>query len=256
MMDDCTIIPVDKLDAMPYSSILCFPKPSESELRNRIDELKGHGVEALEFTGNSSIFGAPLRILGKGFVGVVVVARFKGKRIAVKIRRVDADRTDLFHEAKMLSKANSTSLAPKVFAVSRNFLLMQLIEGDLLPGWLAVNKEMEIVRRVLASLLNSCYHLDEIGLDHGELSNASKHVIVDSEKKPWIVDFETASECRKTSNLSSVCSFLFINESEIVRDVASVLGERNKADIIEALQAYKKTGTKECFNQILKACLY
>ncbi len=74
--------------------------------------MHNHGVTALEFSGTASVFGVGVPVLGKGFVGIVVIAHLNGQKIAVKIRRTDADRTDLLHEASMISKANSVGVAP------------------------------------------------------------------------------------------------------------------------------------------------
>ena len=250
------IVAIDQLNLDPYASLLCFPKISESEVESRIEELRSHGVTSLEFFGKSSVFGVPLPVLGKGFVGVVVIAHLlSGERVAIKIRRLDADRVDLFHEAKMLSKANSAGVAPKFVGVSKNFLLMQLIEGDLLPTWLGTNKEPSLVKQVLAEVLLNCFLLDEIGLDHGELSKAPKHVIIDSQQMPWLVDFETASDCRKTANLPAICHFLFSSTGEVARTVIERLGERNKEKIISSLQEYKKCRTRETFEKVIAVCL-
>jgi putative serine/threonine protein kinase len=248
------IVPIDQLREEPYASVLCFPKPSEAELQSRLEELRSHGVTALEFSGKSSVYGVPVPVLGKGFVGIVVIAHLNGQRVAVKIRRVDADRVDLLHEAQMLSKANSANVAPKLFAASKNFLLMQLIEGELLPDWLD-NKDAVKVKTVLGEVLEQCFRLDAIGLDHGELSKAPKHVIIDRQLKPWIVDFETASDARKPANITAICHFLFSSAGEVARTVADVLGERDREEIVKALQLYKKCRSRESFDRVLQVCL-
>ena len=181
------IVPVDQLIQEPYASVLCFPNPSEAELQSRIQELRSLGVAALEFSGSASLFGVAVPVLGKGFVGIVVIAHLNGERVAVKIRRTDADRADLLHEASMLSKANSVDVAPKLIAASKNFLLMQLIDGDLLPNWLKTNKDKATVKQVLGEVLEQCFRLDQAGLDHGELSKAPKHLLVDKAEKVFIV---------------------------------------------------------------------
>ena len=158
------IVPIDQLSREPYASVLCFPNPSEAELQSRIQELHSHGVAALEFSGTASVFGVAVPVLGKGFVGIVVIAHLNGQRVAVKIRRADADRADLLHEASMLSKANSVDVAPKLIAASKNFLLMQLIDGDLLPNWLKTNKDKAAVKQVLGEVLEQCFRLDQVGL--------------------------------------------------------------------------------------------
>jgi len=248
-------VPVDQLIQQPYASILCFPKPSEPELQSRTEELRGHGVSALEFSGKASVYGVQLPVLGKGFVGVVVIAYLNGQRVALKIRRTDADRANLLHEAQMLSKANSADVAPKLFGGSKNFLLMQLIDGDLLPDWLEINKDATAVKQVLGEVLEQCFRLDEAGLDHGELNKAPKHVIIDRALKPWIVDFETSSDGRKPANVSAICSYLFSSQGEVARTISETLGSRDDAGIIKALHNYKKKRIRENFKKVLSVCL-
>jgi putative serine/threonine protein kinase len=248
-----TKVRTENLKEEPYASIICYPRVSDAELQNRLGELREHGVKAVEFAGKTSAFNVP--VLGKGFVGIVVIAHLDGQRVALKIRRVDADRLGLQREAQMLAQANSVHVGPRFVSVSKNFLLMQFIDGAVLPDWLDAHKEKKPLRNVLNDILEQCWRLDNIGLDHGELSKAPKHLIVDKAQKPFIVDFETASVNRKPANVTSVCHFLFTSRGAVDRRVAEVLGERNNAEIISALRIYKADRARENFNRVLQACL-
>jgi putative serine/threonine protein kinase len=90
-------------------------------------------------------------------------------------------------------------------------------------------------------------------LDHGELSKAPKHLIVDETGKPWIVDFETASDIRKPANVAAACHYLFIGA--LGATVSKVLGERNRTEIINVLRLYKKARSPENFNRVQRICL-
>ena len=90
-------IAVKALIEEPYASIVCYPRANNTEMWKRIEELQQHGVEAVEFIGKTSAFNIP--VLGKGYVGMVVIGHVKGQRIALKMRRIDADRQSLEHEA-------------------------------------------------------------------------------------------------------------------------------------------------------------
>jgi putative serine/threonine protein kinase len=254
-MKEPTIVPVEQLIQEPYASVLCFPTHSEAELQSRIQELRSHGVSALEFSGTTSIFGVGVPVLGKGFVGIVVIAHLNGKRVAVKIRRSDADRADLLHEAAMLSKANAAGIAPKLVTASKNFLFMQLIDGDLLPNWLKTTRDRAIVEGVLGQVLEQCFRLDQIGLDHGELSKAPKHLIVDKVKEIFIVDFETASIERRVANVTAVCQYLFAGNSSASKILAEIFGERNRLNFIDKLKTYKKDKNRKNFENLLEFCL-
>jgi len=253
-LENAAVIPLEYLKEEPYAKILCYPRASEAELQTRLSELQKHGVKALEFAGKASVFNVP--ILGKGFVGVAVIAHLNEQRVALKIRRVDADRLGLQHEAAMLAKANSVNVGPKLVSASTNFLLMQLIDGDLLPSWLETRKntEKERVHNVLRKLLEQCWRLDTAGLDHGELSKAPKHVIVSKEQEPFIVDFETASVNRKPANVTAMSQYLFAGKGVVAHMVAEALGEKSLKDLVEALKLYKHDRTRGSFEQLLQIC--
>jgi putative serine/threonine protein kinase len=244
-------ITLENLGEEPYASVICYPKPSKTELKVRLKELRKLSVKALEFSGEKQAFNIP--VLGKGCVGIVIIAYINGEKAALKIRRVDADRTQMQHEAEMLKKANSLRVGPSLLGASKNFLLMQFIDGVLLPKWLEKQRGKAQVRKVLREVLEQCWRLDKVGLEHGELSHAPKHIIIDQRDEPFIVDFETASVNRKMSNVTSICQFLFIS-GVVAEEVAENLGRKDKKAIIEALRCYKNDRTRENFERVLVAC--
>jgi len=212
------------------------------------------GVKAIEFTGEKTAFNVP--VLGKGCVGIVVIAHTKTGRVALKIRRVDADRKGMEHEAEMLARANSIGVGPRFIGMSVDFLLMEFVEGTLLPDWILNLKgrdTRERIRQVLREVLEQCRKLDETGLDHGELSRAPKHIIIDSEDKAHIVDFETASITRRTSNVTSICQYLFLG-SQLAKSMRRRLDEIDNDALIAALRHYKQELTNQNFIRILQIC--
>ena len=238
-----------------HGRLLCYPRYEREELGKRLQELERLGVQALEFTGQKNVFDVP--VLGKGCVGVVVVAYTNLGRAALKIRRVDADRKGMFHEGEMLKRTNAIDVGPKLLEVSENFLLMELVEGTHFPEWIESiegREEQWRVRLVIKDVLEQCYRLDEAGLDHGELSNAPKHIIIDADDRPHLIDFETASINRRVSNVTSVCQYLFLG-SQIADEVKEKLGEVNEKELIKALQTYKRKRIRENFKKILKIIL-
>ena len=244
------VVSLEALQEMEQIKILGYPRCEQEELKRRLEELERLGVKALEFTGEKSVFGVP--VLGKGCVGIVVLAYTSSGRTALKIRRVDADRKGMFHEAEMLKKANTVDVGPKLLETSENFLLMQLIEGTHFPEWIESLGEKEAqprVRLVLEDVLEQCHRLDDAGLDHGELSNAPKHILVDADDQPFLVDFETASINRRVSNVTSVCQYLLLG-SKIAHKVREKLGKLDEKELVNTLRAYKHEITRENFEKI------
>ena len=247
------IVRLENLDEEPYASVVCYPRSNPAETQRRIEELRQHGVEALEFAGKTNASNIP--VLGKGYVGVVVVAYVKGQKVALKMRRIDADRLDFQHEAEMLQKANAIGVGPKFIAISNNFMLSQLIEGDLLEDWLETQPDKALIRGVLVDILEQCWSLDEAGLDHGELSKAPKHLLVDKDNRAFIVDFETASVVRKVINVTSVCQFLFMGNSRAAKMLDEVFGKKSRVELIAALKNFKKNTNRKNFEGLIEMYL-
>jgi putative serine/threonine protein kinase len=247
------IVALENLDEEPYASIVCYPRTTPAEIYQRLEEMQQHGVTSIEFVGKTNASNVP--VLGKGYVGVVVVANVNGQKVALKMRRIDADRLDFTHEAEMLQKANAIGVGPKFIAVSNNFLLSQLIDGDLLEDWLQTPREKALIRKVLVDILEQCWSLDQAGLDHGELSKAPKHLLVDNMDKPFIVDFETASIVRKVINVTSVCQFLFMGNSRAAKMLDEVFGKKNRLSLISGLKKFKKNTNRKNFEDLLDMCL-
>jgi putative serine/threonine protein kinase len=248
------MIPLAELHSEKYGKVLCYPRFNEKDLESRIEELERLKVKGIEFSGQKKV--GELNVLGKGCVGIVTVAYTDFGKAALKIRRVDADRSSMTHEAEMLKIANSIGIGPKLYGVTKNFMLMEFIDGQLLPSWIEGLKgrgRKKRVKAVLAKLLRSCFNMDMIGLDHGELSRAPKHVIVDSNDNPRIVDFETASNIRKAANVTSICQFLFIG-SETSKKIKNIIGKVNVKSLIGSLKKYKSKPAEKNFIDILKIC--
>lgn len=254
-MSEVTTVALDDLRETPYKVILCYPSYSDEEFERRISELSILGVVALEFRGSKNILGA--KVLGKGCVGIVVSALRDNGRVAIKILRTDAGRSGLDHEASMLKLANSVNVGPILLGFSRNFLVTEYLEGLLLPQWIQGLRGRGRKRRlegVLAKLLEACYKLDQIRLDHGELSRAPKHIIVTEQDEPKVVDFETASINRRPANVTSMSQYLLVG-SDLSEQIKRIRGPIRRPALIAALKQYKKDRSFENFQRIMQIVL-
>ncbi|MGH9923730.1 MAG: serine/threonine protein kinase, partial [Nitrososphaerales archaeon] len=114
--------------------------------------------------------------------------------------------------------------------------------------WIKRDMEDQQVRSVTRQVLEQCFRLDTVGLDHGELSNLNKHVIVGA--NVTIIDFESASVGRRVANVTAATQCLFIG-SAIARKVRSVLKIHSTDEIIHALKKYKNDVSKENFESLV-----
>ena len=204
--------------------ILCYPRYDPQEFMKRINYLDAKGIRLLK-AGKTLINNH--NVLGKGHAGIVIKGMLDDKIVAVKVRRMDSKRRDLNHEADMLRLANGVGVGPELFSANKDMIVMEYIDGVSI-GKLDYNKD------VISDILEQCFKLDLINLDHGELSRMNKHIIVGSKVK--IIDFDSASINRRASNVTSATQYL--------------LNDLNNS-IFALLREYKRCICRRCFDKLL-----
>ena len=247
---DSSLVPLRKLVEEPYSTILGYPKATKRELTSRTTELKKLGIEGISFTGQAML--NTLNVLGKGYVGVVVLSKYKTKEVALKIRRIDSSRSEMDSEARLLRLANEVGVGPKFIASSKDFMIMEYLEGKRIIDWIGELKgkgSAAKLKSMIKKVLEDCYNLDKIHLDHGELSHIHKHVIIG--KSISIIDFESASVNRRVSNVTSATQSIFIG-SGISKLVKKIIKEPQKRKLITSLRKYKNEQSRKNFETVLR----
>ena len=252
MAQNSSLARLSSLAKSPYNRLVAYPTGDGEEVNSRIRQLEQLEITGLDFQGRLKT--DRLSILGKGVVGIVVIGLKNNRRIAVKIRRVDARRPSLIHEAELLRTANSLTVGPECLGGTTDILAMELVEGQPLPEWLESLMGRGLrsrVRSVVKPLLEQCVRMDAYGLDHGELSRAHKNVIVSNDDVPRILDFESASLMRRPSNFTSLAQYLFLGGS-IAKKMIRVLGPVNRGELLRCLRDYKAGGLRDAFEATTK----
>lgn len=246
-----SFISIKKFSQDPYSRILGYPKASKRQISARIRELEKLKIKSIALIGPTTI--GKLAILGKGYVGLVVQAKCGTKKVALKIRRLDSQRNEMKSEGKLLKIVNSINVGPKLYGYSRNFVVMEFLEGEKIGKWILLlggTGSSRKLKKTIRKILEDCYRLDQIGFDHGELSSISKHVIVGN-KKSTLIDFESSSVDRRAANVTSITQAFFIG-SGIGKKVKRIYKIPPKEEIIDSLRIYKKEPSRTNFENILK----
>lgn len=246
-----SFLSINRLSEKPYDKVIGYPNVTKKQAQSRISQLKKLGVNSVSFQGDLKL--GSISVLGKGYVGIVVLAKYKKKIVAVKIRRTDSQRKEMNSEAKLLQIANSSGVGPSLISSSKNFMIMEYLDGEKIGLWI---KELKgkgsalQLKSVIRKTLEDCYHLDKAGLDHGELSSISKHVIV-GKSKTTIIDFESSSNNRRVSNVTSATQGIFIG-SGISKHIKKIYKIPSRAKIIDALRTYKHESSRKNFDLLLK----
>jgi putative serine/threonine protein kinase len=228
------------------TKVLSYPFFSEEKYLSTVEELKAMSVDSVVSTGSLELGG--IHVLGKGCVGVVLAASANGRMVALKILRSDANRCDLLNETRCLTIANGCGAGPKLVALAKRAFAMDLIDGGYFVDWLKKPRTRGELEDSVKEILRQCFDLDSVGLDHGELSDAKKHILVDARGSPVLIDFETASTRRKARNLVAILGYLFFKEpaASLIRGYL-----RPQATFLESLRNYKRAPSRDSYKWIL-----
>jgi putative serine/threonine protein kinase len=235
---------------MPYLNVLTYPKPSLRLAKGRIAQLKALGVNKIIFEGKTRI--GRLGLLGIGTVGLVVKVETERGVCALKIRRTDANRESMDSEQRLTRMANKVGVGPSVLGATRDFVLMEWIRGEQTDDWLANVQgagSRTRLREMMHSILNQCRKLDIMSLDHGQLSNLRKHVLI-VEDRPTLIDFESASLNRKPKNVTTAAQYLLVG-GMVSKKVRRMLGMKNADPVLKALALYKREMSDESYASVL-----
>jgi putative serine/threonine protein kinase len=246
-----SFLSINKLSEKPYDAIVGYPNATKKQVQLRISQMKKLGINSVSFQGDLKL--GSISVLGKGYVGIVVLAKRRKKIVAVKIRRTDSQREEMKSEAKLLQIANSLGIGPSLITSSKNFMIMEYLDGKKIGLWVKELKgkgSTSKLKSMIKKTLEDCYSLDKIGLDHGELSSISKHVIV-GKSKTTIIDFESSSTNRRVSNVTSATQGIFIG-SGISKSIKKIYRMPSKDKIINVLRNYKHNPSRKNFEILLK----
>jgi putative serine/threonine protein kinase len=241
----------DELDIRSPSlvPIISYPHFSECAYEDRIIEMESLGITSIILGGKTIVNNT--HVAGKGCVGIVVKAKAGSTVCALKIRRTDADRKTMDNEARFHKIANSVGVGPPLEGQTRNLIAMRFVPGENIVEWIASTTKSKM-RSVSRAILEQCFRLDIAGLDHGELSRLERHVIVSD--RSYIIDFESASTTRKTSNVTAAAQAIFLYGT-VAKGVKKILGDTDREKLILALRTYKQSHTRANFDSVLNSLL-
>ncbi len=198
-----------------------------------------------------------LNILGKGHSGIVLkVNAFSKKTMALKIRRVDSRRMDSLTEVFNHKLANLVGIGPQIIDNTNDLILMELITGKGIYEWLQDPTTFHLLTstniiNIVNQILEQCYRLDVLHLDHGELTRIDNHVMVSENNDISIIDFESASTKRKPCNVTSATQALLLSGGSISRKICKFINLKDPDLLLNCLKKYKKIKNRQNFENVI-----
>ena len=233
-------------------NVICYPHFDLTDYIKKVEDLISLDLKFVILDGNTIVCNN--KILGKGCEGIVLkVQNNRDELLALKIRRTDSCRITMKNEYDFYKIANSYNIGPIVYSHTVNMLLMQFLEGLSIENWFLQTKlDSNMIKTVVFDILNQCFLLDKINLDHGQLNKLYNHVIVSPyDLKCTIIDFESASNLRRVSNLTSAFQGIFF-KGVISRQIQKHIDYKSKKiEFLKLLQEYKRNMSKENFNSLV-----
>lgn len=186
---------------------LCYPRTVPNICSRRAAELESLGVQALCLDAPKPLTVGPVRVLGKGHSGVVLLGVMRDRIVAIKVRRIDSRRQSLESEARLQIMAAHAGAAPVVHAFTDDFIVSDAVLGPTLGDILQATTKKASLYKILTEALNALLALDLAGVLHNEIHRPWRNILYTSEppnSKALIVDFDSASEgCGNLAKASS-----------------------------------------------------
>ncbi len=148
-----------------------------------------------------------ISFLGQGKRGVVFSGRYRGKKVAIKVKKEGSfAQGTIEKEAYWLKKLAGRRFAPKLYFHDDSALVRELVEGELILDFLARARKEEI-RIVLRRIIADLHYLDSRKFNKEEMHHPLKHIMVKGSVARFI-DFERMHGSEEPKNITQFLIFL------------------------------------------------
>ncbi len=194
-----------------------------------------------------------MEYLSKGKRGVVYTTERDGRKIAVKKKRSDSQaEMVLKKEAEFLKKLNKEGIGPEFIELEDDALVMEFVEGETIEEFLKnrENDRKEVIQ-VLKSVFDQCRTMDELRINKQEMTNPYKHIIIDKDLHPVIIDFERCLYTKKPKNVTQFCQYVTRTRTRQLLADRGITIDKNK--IRKLAKEYKEKLSEKSYSRILSS---
>jgi putative serine/threonine protein kinase len=113
------------------------------------------------------------------------------------------------------------------------------------------SENSKIILNIVYEILEQCYRLDVLNLDHGELTRIDNHIMITVNNHIHIIDFESSSTKRKPSNVTSSSQALLLSGGSISKKICRFIEIKDRKFLLNHLKNYKEKKSRQNFEDIL-----
>jgi putative serine/threonine protein kinase len=147
------------------------------------------------------------------------------------------------NETFWIKKLNRYGIGSKLKEVNDDNFKYEFVDGPFILEYLSKNKDWKIIEDVL----KQCRIMDKMKMNKLEMHNPYKHIIINKNKKPVMIDFERAYSTENPKNVTQFCQYLMSKNFTEALNLTI-----NKKELIPIVKEYKKNKTDNNFNEIVK----
>jgi release factor glutamine methyltransferase len=129
-------------------------------------------------------------------------------KVGIKVKRKESSAIErMRNEANWLKILNKKNIGPRFLFSGEDYLVYEFVEGGFILDWIKKNDKKDI-QKVLIAVLKQCFELDQLGVNKEEMHHPLKHIIVDKNNHPVLLDFERCSRSGKVKNVTQFVEFI------------------------------------------------
>jgi predicted Ser/Thr protein kinase len=186
----------------------------------------------------------------RGKRGFIFIGFVNGRRVAIKEKNPDSKALNRIEfEAGWLKRLNVHGIGPKFVSFDGVSLVYEFVEGVFIEDFVLNNFKKKILK-VLVSVFEQMFVLDQLGVNKEEMHHPHKHILVQDDCSIVLIDFERANSSERPRNVTQFCQFVTSS------NFGSLLFEKgfsiDKLTMRVLAKDYKGNPSRDNFRRIMK----
>jgi len=212
-----------------------------------LTKLENKGIEDIQYFAHGKRGNIFTGILDRGKLVKTHFAKKNIIKVAIKAKREESKAVErIGNEVKWLKVLNKRGIGVELLFYSPDFMVYEFVEGEFILDFIKGNNK-ESIKIVLIEILEQCFTLDKLEINKEEMHHPLKHIVIDKNNHPTLLDFERSHKAKNTHNVTQFIEFI----CRLKKDLGKKGFNINVDVFRELAKEYKETSGKN-FDDIIK----